>query len=77
MKVEVELIAYLKKYAPADESIFDMELDEGATVNGIVTALGISAEEARITLVNGRHAKDDAPLHDGDTVALLTPVEGG
>ena len=77
MKIEVELIAFIQKYAPDGKTVFDMELEEGATPATVVEKLNIPDTEPRLTLINGAHAKDDTQLHDGDTLVLLTPVEGG
>ena len=77
MKIEVELIAFIQKYAPDGKSVFDVELEDGATAAAVVQALNIPDTEPRLTLINGKHAKDDTELHDGDTLVLLTPVEGG
>ena len=78
MRIEVELIAHIQRFAPEEgKNVFDMELDEGATVGTVAAKLGIPETEARLSLVNGRHCQDDRELNDGDTVVLLTPVEGG
>ena len=77
MKIEVELIAFIQKYAPDGKPVFDMELEDGATAATVVNRLNIPSSEPRLTLINGSHAKDDTQLHDGDTLVLLTPVEGG
>jgi molybdopterin converting factor small subunit len=77
MRIEVELIAFIQKYAPDGKNVFDMDLPEGATVTTVVEKLGIPKTEPRLTLINGAHTTDDNELHDGDTLVLLTPVEGG
>jgi molybdopterin converting factor small subunit len=77
MEVEVELIAYLQKYAPSDKFVFDMEVADDATVSTVVEKLGIPSSEPRLTIVNGRHSQDDNPLKAGDVVVFLTPIEGG
>ncbi len=77
MKIEVELIAFIQKYAPDGKSVFDMDLENGATVSTVVKKLAIPDTEPRISLINGGHTTDDTELHDGDTLVLLTPVEGG
>ena len=77
MKIEVELIAFIQKYAPDGKSVFDMELEDGTTPATVVKKLNIPDTEPRLTLINGKHATDDTELHDGDTLVLLTPVEGG
>ena len=51
---------------------------EGITCAGDILALmGIPAEEVSILLVNGFHQKPEAPVKDGDIVALFPPVGGG
>ncbi len=77
MRIEVELIAFIQKYAPGGKHVFDMDLQSGATVTTVVEKLGIPDTEPRLTLINGSHAQDDTELHEGDTLVLLTPVEGG
>ena len=77
MQVEVKLYAYLRKYAPGDEHIFNLHLDAAATVETVVEKLGIPATLGRLTLVNGRHTKDNRKLKAGDTIVFLTPLEGG
>ena len=54
-----------------------LELEDGATAAAVVQTLNIPSTEPRLTLINGKHAKDDTELYDGDTLVLLTPVEGG
>jgi molybdopterin converting factor small subunit len=77
MQVEVELIAFIQKYAPDGKNVFDMDLEDGATAATVAKKLNIPDTEPRLTLINGTHATDDTTLHDGDTLVLLTPVEGG
>ena len=77
MHIEVELIAFIQKYAPDGKSVFDMDLNDGATISTVAEKLAIPDTEPRISLINGAHTTDDNELHDGDTLVLLTPVEGG
>lgn len=39
--------------------------------------LGIPDAEVAIYLINGRHSKLDAPVKDGDVLAIFPPVGGG
>ena len=77
MKIEVHLFGFLLKYAPHQRESFELKLPDGAVLEDLVASLSIPAEEPRQSLVNGTHAPDDRVLKDGDTVALLTPAEGG
>ena len=74
MKVELKLFASLRKYGPAQEEI---ELAEGATVGDLLERLGVPPSEVAIALVNGRHAHNELPLCDGETLALFPPIAGG
>lgn len=67
----------------AGESELILELPERATVATAVRSLRSRSDElARIpevpsVAVNQEYAHTDAPLRDGDEVALLPPVAGG
>ena len=55
------------------------ELPDGATVRDLMAALGIEpGGDPPLTIaVNGQLGKVESPLRDGDTVMLVTPMEGG
>ncbi len=77
MKIKVQLLAFLRKYAPDNQDTFEVTLEKGGTIKELLVAIGIPSEENKLVLVNGRHADDVTPLKDGDTVDFLTPIEGG
>jgi sulfur carrier protein len=74
MKVEIRLFASLQKYGPAQEKI---DLEEGTTVGDFLESVGIPPSEVAIVLVNGRHAQNEQPLDDGETIAVFPPIAGG
>ncbi|MEJ2236209.1 MAG: MoaD/ThiS family protein [Syntrophobacterales bacterium] len=74
MELKVKLFASLRKFNPELEEI---EVDDGITVLELFEKAGIPASEVAIVLVNGRHAKLDQPLQDGETVAAFPPIAGG
>ena len=74
MELEIKLFASLRKYNPELERI---EVDDGITILELFDKVGIPPSEVAIVLVNGRHAKLDQPLHDGETVAAFPPIAGG
>jgi len=74
MKVEIRLFASLRKYSLPQE---EMELAEGTTVGDLLERIGISHSEVAVALVNGRHAPNELPLSDGETIALFPPIAGG
>ena len=77
MKVHVDLYVNLKKYAPAQDSSFEIQLESGATVKTVLKALKIPAEEKAVVLVNGRNANESVPLKETDSVTLYSPISGG
>ena len=77
MKVHVDLYVNLKKYAPAGDSSFEIELESGATVKSVLTVLKIPVDEKAILLVNGRNADESSPLQEKDTITLYSPISGG
>ena len=74
MELEIKLFASLRKFNPELEKI---EVDDGITVLELFEKAGIPASEVAIVLVNGRNAKLDQPLQDGETVAAFPPIAGG
>ena len=74
MHVTVKLFATLRQGRFNEE---EREYPVGTTIGYIIQALGISEKEAALIFVNGRHAKTDDELHDGDTLAIFPPIGGG
>ena len=77
MKVHVDLYVNLKKYAPAGDSSFEMQLESGATVKTVLEVLKVPADEKAIVLINGRNADESKPLKEKDTITLYSPISGG
>ena len=70
----------VKLFATLREGRFAMdtlELQSGATVDGVIRHLSISGKEAALILLNSRHATLSTELADGDTLAIFPPVGGG
>ena len=79
MKVTVLVFA---SYAEAlGRESLDLDLPAGSTVTSCVEAVrrlaGDGVPPGPLVAVNRRYAKPDAPLADGDEVALIPPVAGG
>ncbi len=61
----------------------DVEITDGSTVQDLLDALVLRHQMVRVLLpalrtgVNDRYAARDTILHDGDEIALLSPVSGG
>jgi len=52
------------------------ELEDGGTVGELAERAGVAREDVKIAFVNSRKVDLDAPLSQGDRVAL-TPALGG
>jgi len=59
------------------QKVFPMEIPEDTAVAALIETLNISPNEIAILLVNGRNAKPDHILQEGDTVSLFPPIGGG
>ena len=77
MEVEVKLLSLLRQYSPCDHNAFPVQLPLGASLDELLKRLKIPPTVQRIALVNGRRASDEALLSPGDTVVLMSPMEGG
>jgi molybdopterin converting factor small subunit len=74
MEIEVRLFAGLRKYKNEKNRI---RLEEGTSVGGLLEKIGIPPAEVAIILVDGRHARRDRPLREGETVSLFPAIAGG
>lgn len=79
MKVYVKLYALLRQHHPGPNRSIPLEinLDDGAVVSDLIPALGLDPRFVRNAFVNNEARALDAPLQEGDQVALFPPVVGG
>jgi len=49
----------------------------GTTAGEVLSALGISEDEARLVFINNRQADLSSILKDGDRLGVFPPVGGG
>ena len=78
MKVSVNLLVNLRQYTPDGEGdAFELEVDPETSAGMVHEALGLPAKLQTVILVNGRHATEDTPLSDGDTLTLYPTMAGG
>ena len=76
MQVAVKLFAGLRERAGARQR--QLEVPEGACVRDLWAQLELGDEPPGLLYaVNRAYADRDAPLQDGDEVALIPPVSGG
>ena len=79
MKVQLILYASLTHHMPTEslDSAGALDVSAGSTVKDLIDRLKIPAESAKVIFLNGRHAKYDQVLHNGDRLAVFPPVAGG
>ncbi|MCX7965569.1 MAG: MoaD/ThiS family protein, partial [Syntrophorhabdaceae bacterium] len=53
------------------------EVAQGTTVGELIKVLDIPYEQVSIIFVNGKHARFDTVLNDGDEVSIFPPIGGG
>ncbi len=79
MNIELHLYASLSGFLPpreGEESAL-IAFPEGITIREVLSRLKIPADLAKIILLNGIHAPEDAVLKEGDRLAVFPPVAGG
>ena len=79
MKVRVKLFGIFCEFFPpgTKESPFWLELEEAAKPTDIFARLKIPDDLQKSIICNGRVAKEDQVLQDGDVVAVFSPITGG
>jgi molybdopterin converting factor small subunit len=77
MKVQVNILADLRQYAPGGKGNFALDLASGATVETLIKTLEIPQAVKMIILINGRRADNGTPLADTDEITVFPPIEGG
>lgn len=79
MKIDVNLYATLASRLPencaGNSCVLDME--EGASIEDLLTLLSIAPDEPKIVFLNGIHAQPGRELKEGDRVAVFPPIAGG
>lgn len=79
IRVKAKLFATLRRLFPdydPNEGIH-VTLEEGSTIEDLIEALKLPANEARVILVGGISKKLSDPVKDGDQVNIFTPLGGG
>jgi len=79
VKVYVKLYALLRQHHPGPNRSIPLEisLEDGAVVSDLIPELGLDPRFVRNAFVNNQACPLDAPLQEGDQVALFPPVVGG
>ncbi len=80
MIIEVKVFSSLCHYIPNSERRVDRdkwEVEDGASVEQVLKMLDLTDEEVRVLLINGRNAKKESILQEGDVLHVFPPMAGG
>ena len=79
MKVQVKLFGIFCDFFPPGTKGpgFWLEMEEEAGLKEVISKLKIPEDLPRSIILNGRAAKGDFPLKEGDVVAIFTPITVG
>lgn len=76
MRIKLKTYGLLRKYIPEEANPYEMEIEEGTTVEALLHTLKIPHEYVPIVTVRGKKVEMDYILKDGDELILL-PIMGG
>ena len=72
--IEIRLFATLRD---GRDKIIKLDLNSFTVAGDVLKHLPICPEDVAIYLINGRHSNLDAPIKDGDVIAIFPPIGGG
>lgn len=76
MRVEVELFGELRNLSK-NGSKFEVEVEEGATIEQLLSQIGVRDEDSWTAAIDGEVAYADNKLADGSKVIVFPPIAGG
>ncbi len=79
MRVQVKLFGIFCDFLPpgAGRSALWLDLQEEAQLGDVFSRLEIPENLPREIIWNGRIGKEDQTLHEGDVIAIFSPITGG
>ena len=80
MEITIGLFANFEEKMPEDtdkEGRTKIDIPRGSNVSYVLKIFNIPEEEAYIVLVNGRHAKKNVILTNGDEMNVFPAIVGG
>ncbi|HOD14302.1 MAG TPA: MoaD/ThiS family protein [Spirochaetota bacterium] len=81
MKIKVKAFASVREAFGFDEK--ELTVSDGITVKDVIRQItrsyqpAIDREMTLLFSINEEYCRDDAPLSDGDRLAIFPPVSGG
>ena len=79
LKVRVKLFGIFCDFFPPGTKGpgFWLEVEEGAGLKEVISKLKMPEDLPKSIIRNGRVAKGDQPLQEGDVIAIFSPITGG
>ncbi len=81
MNVTVKMSGLIAQFVPGSADGVEMSLIDGATVNSLMTRLGLPGEDTYLVIVNDstvpKDKRSNHKLSDGDRIAIVPPLKGG
>jgi molybdopterin converting factor small subunit len=79
VQVQIKLFGIFREFFPpqTEGSGIWLDIDEGARIQDVLARMKIPANLPKSIIFNGRVAKEDQVLHEGDVIALFSPSTGG
>ena len=79
MKVEVKLLGIFCKFFPPGTKGpgFWLDVEEEAGLKEVMSKLKIPEDLPKSIILNGRVAKENQSIQEGDVIAIFTPIIGG
>ena len=84
MDIQLKMFLNFKAYLPpdADDGTARVSIQDGATIESLLSALGVPVQEPKIVILNGlskgmSHEVNECVLRDGDVVSFFPPIAGG
>ena len=78
-RVQVKLFGIFCDFFPPGTKgpSFWLDVEEEAGLKEVISKLKISKDLPKSIILNGRVAKGNQLLHEGDVIAFFTPITGG
>jgi molybdopterin converting factor small subunit len=77
IRIKIKVYAELQAYLPGKQEESIMQIREGSKVRDLMESLKMPEHRVMLILRNGKKAKEEDPLSDGDAVFFYPVIGGG
>jgi molybdopterin converting factor small subunit len=78
--IEIKVFSILRQHLSSSEKRPEgdkWDIPDGENVARVLERLGLPRDQDKILLVNGRHAREERVLDEGDVLYVFPPLSGG